>query len=432
MSSIDGLVREFSVGELCNILQSVFDSPDFKGLYVIGEIINKTVRGGHVYLDLADLDDTSIRKPTIKGIIWKSTADRLSVKYEVGDVIRVQGGLNYYSGNSSISIVINSLSILRSKEGKNLLAKRMLLERLDKAGYLDPSRKKPIPRFVERLAIVSSPEAAGYHDILNTLARRYPTKETRLFEAIVQGANAPSSICDALQRAYQFKPDVIILARGGGSKNDLSCFDDENVVKAMISRTCPIITAIGHQIDVSVCDRIADKTAITPTDAANYINPGLDELFTEFDSFKMDLKKTLNQRITDERLFLSACQTLLMSYAPNEKIKKREMYILSCRESLKASLNDIYWAKSLCLGKYGTDIKNILNNNYSLCRKKLDGYKSILEANSLDKTLARGYAFISIGGKPVKNIADIKKDDVLVTTIKDGTIVSKVSETRRK
>lgn len=432
MSYFDGLVKEFTVGELCNILQTVFDNPDFKGLFVVGEIINKTVRGGHVYLDLADPDDTSIRKSTMKGIIWKSTAERLSVKYEVGDVIRLQGGLNYYSGNSSISIVINSLSILRSKEGKNLLAKRMLLEKLDKAGYLNPSKKKPIPRFVERLAIVSSPEAAGYHDILNTLARRYPTKETKLFEAVVQGAIAPSSICDALRRAYEFNPDVIILARGGGSKSDLSCFDDENVVKAMIKRTCPIITAIGHQIDVSVCDRIADKTAITPTDAANYINPGLDELLTELDSFKMDLKKTLNQRITDERLFLSACQTVLISYAPTEKIKKREMHVLNCKQRLNESLSNLYWVKSLKIGKYKTDINNILQTNYSLCRKKLDGYKSILEANSVDKTLSRGYAFVSIGGKPVKDIEDIKKDDVLVTTLKDGTIVSKVSETRRK
>lgn len=424
--------REFTVGQLCMVLETLFDNPEFQSLFLVGEIINKTVRNGHVYVDLADPDDTSMRKPTMKGIIWKSVAERMSLKYEIGDVVRVQGGLNYYQGNSSVSFIIRSMGMLRSKEGKNLLAKRKLLERLDKAGYLDPSRKKPIPRFVERLAIISSPEAAGYHDILNTLSRRYPTAETRLFEAIVQGAGAPSSICKALQEAYDFSPDVIIVARGGGSKSDLSCFDDESVVRMVLKRNCPIITAIGHQIDVSVVDRVADKTAITPTDAANCINPGLDELLAELGYYRSQLSKRLEKSLTDERLLLSECMRLLQAYAPAEKIKKMEMNLISVRERLISSLSSLYQRKKGLLDGYGSVLVQQVEHDYMNARHRLDGYRNMLDSNSVEKTLARGYSFVTIGNRPITTIDKINDGDVMETTMKDGTIVSKVCETRRK
>lgn len=422
----------YTVGELTGILHRTFQNPQFQSLVVLGEIANKTVRSGHVYLDLTDPDNTTLKRANMRCILWASTAQRIGDDFGVGDVIQVKGGLDFYAGNSSLSLIANSLRVIKSKEGKNLLQKKKLLERLDKAGYLDPSRKRPIPRFVDRLAIISSSEAAGYHDILNTLARRYPTKETpKLFPAIVQGASAPSSIVEALKKAYEYKPDVLIIARGGGSKNDLSCFDEEKVVAMILKSPCPVITAIGHQIDVSVADRVADKTAITPTDAANCINPSLAELSEEFESFKKELVACLEQSLTNEQLFLSDCAKKLMELAPNRKLKKMEMDFLSLKSQFLSSLSQRVVQEQERIKSDGEKVVHLVLQDFSLAKERAKRFEQILSSTSLQKTLERGFSYVCLNGKPVQGIEGIQKGDKIVTTMKDGELMSVVSDVKK-
>lgn len=420
--------RIYTVGELTGILHQTFQDPQFQSLVVVGEISNKTIRSGHVYLDLTDPDNTTLRRANMRCIIWASTAKRIGDDFGVGDVVQVRGGLDFYAGNSSLSLIANSLTVIKSKEGKNLLQKKRLLERLDKAGYLDPARKRPIPRFVDRLAIVSSSEAAGYHDILNTLARRYPTKETpKLFPAIVQGASAPASICSALKEAYDYKPDVVIIARGGGSKNDLSCFDDEHVVAMILKSPCPVITAIGHQIDVSVADRVADKTAITPTDAANYINPSLKELLEEFDSFKDSLVSSLEQSLTNEQLYLADCSKRLMELAPIQRIKKMEMNFVSYKEKLSSCLSQALIKQQEKVKNCGNRLINYVEQDFNMAKERKKRFEEILSSTSLQKTLSRGFSYVSLNGKAISSIKEIKKGDRIVTIMKDGDAESLVT-----
>lgn len=428
----EGAEKFFTVGELCDILHNTFEDPQFQSLGLIGEITSKTVRSGHVYLDLTDPDDTSLKRKSMKAIIWASTLRYIHNEFAVGDVIQVKGGLQFYTGNSSLSFIISSLIVIKSQEGENLLKKKKLLERLEKAGYLNPERKRTIPRFVNRLAIVSSEAAAGYQDILNTLERRFPVDEVRLFPAIVQGASAPASICQALKAAYAFNPDVVILARGGGAKVDLSCFDDEHVIAQIVKSTCPVITAIGHTIDVSVADRVADKVAITPTDAANCINPSLNELIEEIGSFKQRLYRIMDRHISSEELFVAECQKKLMALSPVNKVHEMEKRLLKYKEQLNNSLKSLKINKENELNNLKAKMSIALQQNIGFAFERLKGYKSILSATDVNSTLARGYAFVSVEGVPINSIKAVEKGKKIKTTMVDGSITSVVTDTVRR
>lgn len=425
--------RVFTVGELCDILRDTFRNPSFQGLLVIGEILKKTVRNGHVYLDLGDPEDTSLRRPTMKGILWESTARRLLFPFEVGDVVQLRGGLDFYPGNSSLSLIASTLFVVKSKEGKSLLNKRRLLEKLAKEGALDPSRKRPIPRFVNRLAIVSSSEAAGYRDILNALARRYPTREKPvLFPATVQGPSAPSSIATALREAYRSAPDAVILARGGGSKSDLSCFDDERVARAILASPCPVITAIGHQIDVSVADRVADLVAITPTDVANAINPSLQELEEELSSLRASFLGAFKQRLDEELLFLSQCEKRLLENAPGTRVRKMELMYKDWEASFHSFFQSLFYRKEANLSQAEKALGAFLVHDVALAQERYARYALLLSASSVRKALQRGFAYVVGKQGSITSVSGVSTGERVTVYLKDGRFDSDVASLVKK
>lgn len=420
MAGLDGSI--LSVGQLSAILKAAFGNPAFQNLWVVGEIVNKTVRNGHVYLDLADPDDTSLRRASIRGIIWASTAARIFVEYGVGDVITCKGNLDYYQGNGSVSLIISTLVMQKPKEGKALLAKRRLLAKLDAMGALAESRKRPLPRFVKRLAIVSSSEAAGFHDIVDTLARRYPTDECRLFPATVQGASAPDSIAAALAAAYAWQPDALIIGRGGGSKGDLSCFDDEKVALAILRSPCPVITAIGHQIDVSIADRLADRCAITPTDAANCINPSFAELEADCAAYAKSLALFMRRAIDSEGLFIMDCRNRLAGLLPVAKIGAMATRIATYKEALAGARKSYLAGAFTRLGQYRLALAGRTGLALQEATGSLESYRRLLASGSVAQALKRGFAVVTLNGKTVGRAALLKEADRVGIGFADGGV----------
>lgn len=419
-------VRVYSIGQLSSLLTEAFSNPYFQNIWIEGEIVSKNIKNGHVYLDLSDTDDTSLRKPIIKAIIWKSIAYNLKETYEVGDVIKVKGSLNYYPSNSSVNIIVSYLVKSQNTLGKNLLLKNKLLNKLNVEGYLNREKKK-IPKYVDKLAIISSNDAAGYKDILNTLSRRYPVKEKKLFQATVQGASAPLSIKKALNEAYLWNPDVIIIARGGGSKTDLSCFDSEIVAYAVISSPCPIISAIGHTIDTSVLDRLADKVAITPTDAANMINPSLDELYSNLSNLKTTFINSLISTYNSESLYLIKLKDKLIDLMPNKKLSNMESKLNLNKKQLFTLLSQKLLRKEQELKNYKRNFNFSLINAYEAKANKVGQYKNLLESLSINKTLNRGFAIIRKNDKVITSVKMLKIDDRVEIKMRDGEVSSVIT-----
>ena len=424
----------FTVSELSDILSEIMRSPELQGIFVTGEILHIKSSNGHIYMDLIDPDQKAgTIRTTLRAIIWRSTVPTLGCRFKEGDVVTCYGGLNYYGGSSSVSFIVRRMSVQLAGEGKALMAKRALLKKLDDLGLLNPERKRPLPRYVQRLAVVSSPEAAGYHDILDTLSRRFPCEEVRLFPATVQGASAPSSIASAPNEAYRWKPDAIIIGRGGGSKGDLSCFDDEKVAMAMAKSPCPIITAIGHQVDVSVADRLADVCAITPTDAANKINPSLEELSQEVGQFRESLARLLDHHLTDYMVEVMEMRRQLNQSLPQNRLEEMGQRLTVLRERLNAAKTKMFSDAEQRLVNYKNLLVLRLQSSLQNAEQRISSAQRTLESTSVEASLKRGFSLIvDEGGHPLKE-ADFtpgRKVSILNRNIKSEATIDAVAKRR--
>ena len=419
--------RILTVGELSELVSSVLESPYLQRLTLQGEVVSKTTRSGHIYFDLGDPDDTSLRRATFSCIVWRSLAFKLEVNFEVGDVLLVTGGLNYYPPSSKVSFICSKVQIWDQGEGKALAAKKKLLEKLDRLGLLDPARKRKIPRFVKKLAIVSSPEAAGYKDMLDTLSRRFPCEEVRLFEAQVQGANAPDSIVDALERAYSWSPDVVIIGRGGGSKTDLSCFDDEGVAMKISISPCPLITAIGHQIDVSVADRLADVVAITPTDAASKINPSLEELAEEVSQLRTNLVSVSDRRFSRAMMSILDMRRRLEGYMPSSRIARIEESIGTSRNRIRERLMTLTGDAYRNIETSRLTLLDRVNSAIASSEDRISMYRTSLLSTSVSSTLKRGFTIIK-DESGVLGIKDLNLGQQVQIQFYDGTAEAEISD----
>ena len=256
-----------SVSELTGHIKAVIEGT-FPSVWVAGEISDLSrPRSGHLYLTLKD-DDAQIR-----GIIWRSTASRLNVDLKDGQAVLCFGDLEVYAARGSYQLVIRKVQ--PQGLGALQLAFQQLQAKLFAEGLFAAERKRKLPRFPRRIAVVTSPSGAAIRDFLKAAANRWRGVEIIVVPAVVQGETASASIIAALAAAHRIKPrpDIVILTRGGGSLEDLWCFNDERVVRAVAASEIPTVSAVGHEIDVTLCDLAADVRALTPTDGATCTLP---------------------------------------------------------------------------------------------------------------------------------------------------------------
>lgn len=391
------------VSQLNRLLRELIENEQLlQDIWIAGEISNFTrATSGHLYFTLKD------QSASLKCAIWKGNAMRLRINLRDGMSVEAHGAVSIYEARGECQLIVDALRL--AGEGalfQEFLRRKALLEA---EGLFDPDRKRPLPQAPVRIGVVTSPTGAALQDILNTLGRRYPLAEVILSPATVQGEKAPQEILAALQRITRGNPpDVIILARGGGSLEDLWAFNDEGVVRAVSDCPVPIITGIGHETDFTLCDFAAALRAPTPTAAAELVSPDIADIRIQLAEGVESLSNFMDQFLERQEDLLSSISGLFVRTSPRARIENdtRRLDELSTRWQTAYKHADMLRA----------------TNFYNLA-----GRLSALDPASV---LQRGYAVIRTeGGASIRSIRQVVQGQQLEIKIVDGTFGAKVNST---
>ncbi|MCD7846827.1 MAG: exodeoxyribonuclease VII large subunit [Oscillospiraceae bacterium] len=339
--------------------------PKLKGIAVKGEISDISINrnSGHIYFTLTD------GSSNIRAIMFAQNASRLSFYPEAGQAVIAFGGVDVYERNGVYQL--NCTQLVPDGKGAESIALAQLKEQLSKEGVFNKP-KKPLPKYPKQIAVVTSPSGAAIHDVRSTIARRYPLAEVKLFPATVQGLEAPNSISNALSLADKSDSDIIILTRGGGSDDDLSCFNTRAVVMAVYACKTPVVSAVGHEVDLTLSDLVADVRAATPTAAAELCTPDIMAISSEISRLKQEIA-----RLTDRKLYalsstVSSLKSVIEALSPENKLIRAEYQLSSMQESMSASIS----------------------HRLKLYEAQISGYKNTLSAADPMNILGKGYALI--------------------------------------
>lgn len=409
----------FSVSQLSTILKQCFENPAFKGISVYGEVYS-IKPGRFTYIDLGDQGIKETNSPLLKvARSYYYTSDVPLNEVKIGDVVCVKGDLSYYPHGSSLTFWAKELTRVQSQSGKSLLKKQETLKKLDKLGYLKEERKLPIPRFCQSVAIITAKEGAAYQDRLKTLHRRFPVS-TMLFPSIVQGENAAKSRVKALEKAKKGNFDVILLGRGGGSKTDLSCFDDETLALSIATSKIPVITCIGHTIDVAIADRVSSKQAITPTEGASLINPSRDEIQQERQSFEENLSNRFTQVLRSYARRNESYRSRLSALSPSNRIKEKKnnwkRSFLARQQAFAKTLK----AKEIANQRYASSLYKDFSAMLRKKRTELENFNLILSLYDPSQIKDKGYAIVLRNGKKITSAKQLVSGDRIEITYPDG------------
>jgi exodeoxyribonuclease VII large subunit len=392
----------WSVSELNVYLRELFEI-DFRlqDIDVSGEISNFTrARSGHVYFTLKD------EQAQLRCVMWRSSAERLQIWPEDGDAVIVHGRISVYEAGGVYQLYADSLT--PAGRGELAQAFERLKNQLAAEGLFDEAHKKPIPRYPEKIGIVTSADAAALRDIINVLRRRWPVVAVLVAPTLVQGADAPAQIVAAL-RWLDGRNDIdtIIITRGGGSIEDLWAFNDESVARTVFASQLPIISGVGHETDFTIVDFVADLRAPTPSAAAELAVPDQFEVLGQFEYYKSAIAGLAASHIGDRRIVLSGLFRTLKQLSPGKTID--------------ANRQNLDWL-SLRLDA-------IMQSWLEAQRTRLTVAMTALEAVGPLATLARGYAIVhKEDGQILKSKEDVTSGDSLDITVSDGTFSARVDE----
>lgn len=414
--------QEYTVSEISKHIQSVIEI-NFDHVVLRGEISGlKIATSGHIYFTLKD------EHAVLSAICWKAAAQNLSIKPEEGLEVKVTGRITTYPMRSNYQIIITKMEPYGQGALLQLLEKRK--QQLAKEGLFDPSIKKPIPKFPQTIGVITSPTGAVIHDILHRIKERFPT-HILLIPTSVQGDEAAGQIRQAVeffgkldQDAAYPRPDVLIIARGGGSLEDLWCFNDEDLVRAIAASPIPIITAVGHETDTTLVDYAASKRAPTPTAAAEMITPVREELMNALIIKKSTLIQHQQQRLSaahDKLINLSlrlpTPRYKLEQYMQRLDLASMKLQVKDFLEQRKQRLNLtkvrlVSPEKRLDgLNKELEQLYSFLRHPLSLIKRKqenLNNMLGVLNALSHQRILEKGYTMITDNqGKPITRKKDL-------------------------
>lgn len=297
-ADVDG-EAPLSVGELLGLVAGNFER-EFSHLLVVGELtaVNRAA-SGHVYFTLTD------ESASVDGVIWRGDAFRLAFQPRQGDAVVVRGRMGVFARSGRMQLYANAMKPVGAGAAQRAL--EALRRKLAAEGLFAPERKRPLPYLPSVVGIVTSRTGAALHDILVTIGRRFPGLHVVLAPSVVQGAEAPRSIVAALARLAAFgRCDVVIVGRGGGAAEDLAAFNDEAVVRALASFPVPVVSAVGHEVDTSLCDLAADLRAATPTAAAEAVVPVRRDLLEEVETARHRLRSAVQRRVAEFRMGIDA------------------------------------------------------------------------------------------------------------------------------
>ena len=392
--------KVLSVGQLNDYIKTRLDGdPYLRNVAIRGELSNyKMYPSGHHYFTLKD------ETGAMKCVMFKSSAQRLRFRPENGMKVIAMGSVTVYVRDGVYQLYCTALVL--DGIGDLYAAFEQLKAKLGAQGLFDPAHKKPLPKFPGTIGIVTSSAGAAVHDMLRILRKRYPLTQVKLLPVRVQGAEATMEIAGAIAYANQYAlADLLIVGRGGGSMEDLWCFNDEMVARAIFDSKIPVISAVGHEPDVTISDFVADLRAATPSNAAELAVPDQDALRQTLDEMQNAMAVAMQTKIrrAGERLEQLSNRPVLISPLASFEGKKQNLQLLRSRLTAAQS------------GRVAAE------------RQRFIAQVGKLDAMSPMKVLTRGYAMVATeDGHLVRSVSDVKPKQPIAVRVSDGTIVASV------
>ncbi len=410
----------YSVSEFSHVIKKLVET-NFNYVRIKGEISRPSFPGsGHVYFTLKDSDGT------IAAIIWKYTLPKLSIKPEEGMEVICTGKVTTFAGQSKYQIIIENMEV--AGEGALLKMLEDRRKKLLKEGLFNQEFKKPIPYLPDRIGVITSQSGAVIKDILHRLSDRFPT-QVYLWPVAVQGEGSAQQISNAIDKFNQLsdetnikKPDLLIVARGGGSLEDLWSFNEEIVVRSVFKSSIPVISAVGHETDTTLIDFVSDLRVPTPTAAAEKAVPIRDELIARIDELSLRFKSSFNNKLNNNKDRINSLIKLLGK--PDQIFESKTQNLDFTYRSIENLFNDIFVEQKNKIALYAqrllppkilisnlsskqhlldTRFKNHIENTLNRKETKLKSLNQLLEASSFNRVLERGFTLVMNNeDKPIK------------------------------
>ncbi len=398
--------RVLTVTGMTQYLRALLESDEIlRDVWVSGEVSTLSKpSSGHIYFNLKD------SSATLKCVIWRQNAMRVKSVLETGMAVEVHGYISVYEAGGQYQLYVDAIRMA----GEGLLFQEFMRLKalLEAEGLFDPERKRELPTFPKKIGIVTSPTGAALQDMLNTLQGRFPLVEVVLAPSVVQGEEAPPKIVQAIRQLNQLLDvDVILVARGGGSMEDLWAFNDERVVRAIAESRIPVVTGIGHETDTTLSDYAADLRAPTPTGAAVLVTPDKGDLLANLAGLQTELDDVFDREIRQQRQNLLSAQSQLNFLSPINRIRNNQQ-----------RLDEV----TLRLGR-------VFDHRFSLHGSRLGGLSARLNALNPMQVLQRGYAIVSDeNGKIVSSVTDVEAGKKVSAQLIDGILETEVKQIHLK
>ena len=394
--------RIISVSQLNYYVKSLLDNdPHLSSVFVTGEISNLTdhYRSGHIYFSLKD------KNAVVRAVMFAGNARNLKFKPEEGMKVIALCRVSLYEVTGGYQIYVEDMQ--PDGIGSLTIAFEQLKKKLEEKGLFKPENKKPIPKFPKTVGVITSPTGAAVQDIRNILTRRFPSVDIVLCPVLVQGAGAPEQLINAVNLFNEYDcADVIIIGRGGGSIEDLWAFNDENLAYAIYASNIPVISAVGHETDFTICDFVSDLRAPTPSAAAELAVPDREELLAYYNSQRQYINSLIDNKLSFCNKKLSDIRTAMSVNSPEKRIGLLSSKLDNVSKRAQLSINDTYNLKSDSVKKLGAKLETL--NPVSV--------------------LNRGYAIAQKDRKNINSVKELIINDEIKLTLKDGTVKTKVVE----
>ena len=410
----------YSVSQINRYIRNMFAEDYFlHSVLVRGEVSNcKYHSSGHIYFTLKDASGT------LSCVMFAGRRRGLSFRMQEGDQVIVAGTVDVYELDGRYQLYADKII----QDGAGLLNARyeQLKRKLEESGMFDEMYKKPIPRYIRTLGVVTAPTGAAVQDIINISLRRNPYLQILLFPAIVQGSEAAGSICEGIRRLDEYGVDVIIIGRGGGSLEDLWAFNEEVVANAVFDCHTPVISAVGHETDTVITDYVADLRAPTPSAAAELAVFSYDQFQKDLRLYAGRLAGSMENRIISLRRNTESLRRELVHLSPSARIRDRRMFTAQCEEKLAMAME-----RKLRECRLRADrrerLQNRMDRKLSEVSNSMKLYAAQLEQRSPLARLSGGYGYISDANeRAVLSAASVEAGDLLNIQLRDGRIGTRV------
>jgi len=394
--------KTLTVSELNNLIKTLIDcEPLLNNVAIRGELSNyKIYPSGHHYFTLKD------SQSSLRCVMFKSSASKLRFRPESGMGVTAFGRISVFPRDGAYQLYCTDL--LPEGTGDLQIAYEQLKEKLEKEGLFDEAHKKKLPQYPKTIAIITSSAGAAVHDMIRILGKRWPMTKVKLLPVRVQGVEAPAEIVGAIKYANKYKvADLIITGRGGGSIEDLWAFNDERVARAIYESELPVISAVGHEPDVTISDFVADKRASTPSNAAEIAVPDCEEMRELIDNMSIRQTQAMRKKLSTLQARLDDVKKRRVLQEPMAYIDNKRAELDFIKSKLISSADNINAGK----------------------RRDFVRLAAALDAMSPLKVLSRGYAIASdSNGRLIKSVNDVSANDSINLSVSDGVIKCRAEE----